>query len=442
MTDTKETVEQTEAVNPLLRTIEFSIQRKDVDAAVAKELRKAAKTAKFHGFRPGKAPFAMVEAAYGAEAQYRAINDLAIDAFVKLVEADKLQVVGTPDIAPSEKGADEEVMNFKATFEVFPEIEVPELKDVEVKQFECTLTEEDFNKTIDIMRKQRVSYEVADRAAADTDRITLNFKGTLDGVAFDGGTAEGYKFVLGAGQMLGEFEEAVRGMKAGEEKTFPLTFPENYGAKELAGKQVQFEVKVTEVAAQVLPELNDAFAESLGITEGGIEKMKADIRENLEREVESRKEGRTKESAMDAILSAATFAVPTAMIEDERQKLVRQLMADMKARGMDVEKFPINEPTIMKDQAEKRVRLGLQINAIVEKEGLTASDEAIKALAENISKSFEDPKEVVDWYLNNPQRKAELAAVALENAVVAWVLSKAKVAKEEVSFDTLMNRQA
>ncbi|MBQ8829753.1 MAG: trigger factor [Burkholderiaceae bacterium] len=447
MTDTTETVETKveetkaeEVKNPLLRTVEFSIPRKDVQAAIAKELRNYAKKAKFHGFRPGKAPFAMVQAAYGAEAEYKVINHMAIDAYVKKVEEEKLHVVGNPDIRPVEGGADAEELKFVAEFETYPEVNVPDLTEANVTEYECEVTEEDFNKTLDIMRKQRATYEKVERVAEDTDRITLDFKGTLNGEAFQGGTAENYNFVLGAGQMLPDFEAAVRGMAAGEEKVFPLTFPENY-APELAGKEVQFEIKVKEVAKEVLPELNDDFATALGVTEGGIEKMKADVRDNLEREVKTRVTARTKQSVMDAILAVATFTAPTAMVEDERKNLVDNLLLDFKRRGMDVKNFPV-PPEAMKDQAEKRVRLGIQINTIVEKEKLEAAEDKVRALAQDIAKSFEDPAEVVDWYMNNAERRSELTAVALENEVVAWVLSKAKVTKEKISFDQLMGRKA
>mgnify|MGYP001127473230 FL=1 len=424
--------------NPLQRTIELTISRKELDARVAKALREKAKKAKFHGFRPGHAPAAMVRAAYGQEVQFDAINALVSAAFVEKVQEGKFHVSGYPDIAPTEGAPEnEDTMSFTATFEVFPDVEVPDMKDASVTEYECELTDADVEKTLDVMRKQRATFEKADKAAAG-DRVVVDFKGTLDGVAFEGGTAKDYAFALGQGRMLPEFENAIRGMKAGETKTFNLTFPENYPAKDLAGKEVQFEVTLKEVDEEILPALDDKFAKDLGVTDG-IDKLKADVKENLQREVTARLEARTKQSAMNALLSVAKFPVPHAAVEEQREALVHDAIENMKAQGINLpnDSIPANA---MLDQAEQRVRLGLQISAIVEKEKITSTDDQIKALADNIAKSYEDPKEVVDWYLNNPQHKAELAAVVVENNVVAWVLKNAQVKKEPISFENLMGR--
>ena len=301
--------------NPLQRTIELTISRKELDARVAKALREKAKKAKFHGFRPGHAPAAMVRAAYGQEIQFDAINTLVSAAFVEKVQEGKYHVSGYPDIAPTEGAPEnEDTMSFTATFEVFPDVEVPDMKDASVTEYECELTDADVEKTLDVMRKQRATFEKADKTAADGDRVIVDFKGTLDGVAFEGGTAKDYAFALGQGRMLPEFENAIRGMKAGETKTFNLTFPENYPAKNLAGKEVQFEVTLKEVDEEILPALDDKFAKDLGVNDG-IDKLKADVKENLQREVTARLEARTKQSAMNALLSVAKFPVPHAAVE-------------------------------------------------------------------------------------------------------------------------------
>ena len=250
--------------NPLERKVEFLLDRKEVEKQVAKGLRERGKKARFHGFRPGKAPAAMVAAAYGREVEYDVINKLAIDEYIKKIEEGKDRVSGMPDIAPTEGApADADKISFTATFEVFPEVTVPDVKDVEVTKYECELTDENVNKTIDVMRKQRATYNPTEKAAADTDEVTVDFKGTLDGEAFAGGTASDYKFILGAGRMLAEFENGIRGMKPGETKTFPVTFPENYPSKELAGKTVEFEATLKAVGEEVLPALDDEFAKSL-----------------------------------------------------------------------------------------------------------------------------------------------------------------------------------
>jgi trigger factor len=382
----------------------------------------------------------MVDAAYGQEAHFDALNDLALNAWIAKVREENLRVAGNPEIAPAEAAADDQDFHFTCTFEVYPEVKVPDLSKSKVTVYEYTLTDEDLQNTIDVMRKQRATFTKVERPAQNTDGVLIDFKGTDNGVAFQGGSAENYKFVLGNGQMLPEFESAILGMSAGETKTFPLTFPENYGAKELAGKQVQFEVTVKQVDEQKLPELDDAFAESLAV-KGGVEQLKKDIRANLEREVKARLENRTKQSAMDALQAAADFQIPTQMKEEERQALVKSQLDSLAARGMDVKNITL-PPEFMADVAEKRIKLGLEINAIVEQEKLSVSDEEIRALAEEIAQSFEDPQEVVSWYMGDAQRKAELTAVALENAVVKWIQSKAETTTEKLTFEQVMGRPA
>jgi trigger factor len=447
MTDTTEQVEQKvteaeapKAENSLLRTVEITVSKDEVAKVVKQKLAQRAKTAKFPGFRPGKAPHAMVDAAYGQEAHFAALNDLALNAWIAKVREENLRVAGNPEIAPAEAAADDQDFHFTCTFEVYPEVKVPDLSKSKVTVYEYTLTDEDLQNTIDVMRKQRATFTKVERPAQNTDGVLIDFKGTDNGVAFQGGSAENYKFVLGNGQMLPEFESAILGMSAGETKTFPLTFPENYGAKELAGKQVQFEVTVKQVDEQKLPELDDAFAESLAV-KGGVEQLKKDIRANLEREVKARLENRTKQSAMDALQAAADFQIPSQMKEEERQALVKSQLDSLAARGMDVKNITL-PPEFMADVAEKRIKLGLEINAIVEQEKLSVSDEEIRALAEEIAQSFEDPQEVVSWYMGDAQRKAELTAVALENAVVKWIQSKAETTTEKLTFEQVMGRPA
>ncbi|WP_289164050.1 trigger factor [uncultured Parasutterella sp.] len=426
--------------NPLERKVEFLLDRKEVEKQVAKGLRERGKKARFHGFRPGKAPAAMVAAAYGREVEYDVINKLAIDEYIKKIEEGKYRVSGMPDIAPTEGApADADKISFTATFEVFPEVTVPDVKDVEVTKYECELTDENVNKTIDVMRKQRATYNPTEKAAADTDEVTVDFKGTLDGEAFAGGTASDYKFILGAGRMLAEFENGIRGMKPGETKTFPVTFPENYPSKELAGKTVEFEATLKAVGEEVLPALDDEFAKSLQIE--SFEKMKNDVKDNLQREVEARLQARTKQSAMSALLSVSDFPLPHAAVEEQRQALIHDAVEKMKLQGIKLQPQDI-PASAMLQEATQRVRLGLEISTLVEKENLQGTDEQVKALAENIAKSYEDPKEVVDWYINNPQHKAELAAVATENNVVDWVLKNAKVKNEKIPFENLMADRA
>lgn len=425
--------------DPLERKLELSISRETMDKEVARGLRAKGRKARFHGFRPGKAPASMVAAAYGLEVQNEVINNLVSEALAKKIEDEKIKFVAWRDVVPdNSKPADDNQLHFIAYIEVYPDVEVPSVKDLDVVQYECQLTDENVEKTIDVMRNQRATYKKVDRAAEDGDQVVLDYKGTLDGKPFEGGSNEDVAFILGSGRMLPEFEKAVRGLKAGESKTFPLTFPENYVSKELAGKETSFEIKIKEVNAKVLPEVNDEFARSLGIKEG-VEKMKADILDNLQREVAARTQAKTKQNVMDALLSVAKFPVPQALVQKDCQRRIEEFeeQAKLYNHGRDLE-TPVD---LITAQAEKSVRLGLLLSAIIEKEGITATEDQIKALAENIAKSYEDPEKVVEWYMKDPSREGELRAVAMENNVVDWVLKNAKVKKETVNFETLMSQQ-
>ena len=302
------------------------------------------------------------------------------------------------------------------------------------------MTDVEVEKTIDVMRRQRATYNVVERAAANDDRVKLNFKGKKEGVEFQGGTAEGYTFVLGQGRMLPEFEAAVTGMAAGETKTFPMTFPADYGIQDLNGQDVEFDVEVIEVAEPSYPEVDDEFATTLGV-KGGVDAMRAEIRANLEREVNMRLETKTKSEVMDAVSAACTFAVPTAMVAEESEALSQQMLRDLAARGIDVKKIPAMPADAFKPQAERRVRLGLFVEALVAKENITGTDEQVRAIATDIASSYEKPEEVVEYIMNDQNRVTNLRAQATENNVTEWVLGQAKTTEETVEFDKLMAGQ-
>jgi trigger factor len=312
---------------------------------------------------------------------------------------------------------------------------------VEVKRAVCPVGEAEIDETIDIMRKQRAEFESVSRAAATGDRVTIDFKGTQDGVAFEGGTAQGYPFVLGEGRMLPEFEAAVAGMAPGQTKTFPLTFPDDYGSRDLAGKTVQFEVSVAKVEEPRLPAIDADFAKSLGIEDGDVAKMRAEIKSNLDREVSSRLKSRTKDSVMEALAGLAQFELPKALVAEDQQRLIEMARADMASRGMDVKDAPI-PPELFTAQAERRVRLGLVVGEVVAKEGLAVRPDQVRRLVEEMAQSYERPQDVINWYLSDRKRLAELESVALENNVMDWVLGKAKVVDTAVAFDELMGRGA
>ncbi|MDO5532729.1 trigger factor [Sutterella sp.] len=433
-----EAAAETPAVNPLERSLELSVSSAEVQALVKKYLRNYAKEARMPGFRKGHVPAAQVEMMYGRQAYDQAFNELIGKAWAEAAQASGLNIAGQPTVTPVEGSQDDESMKFKATFEVFPEIECPDLKAVALKRYTCTVDEAAVQKTLDVMRRQRANYVPAaeDRAAQKDDQVTVNFRGTKDGEEFAGGKAEGFKFVIGDGRMLADFDTAVNGMKKGEKKTFDMTFPENYGPAELNGATVQFEVELTDLQVAELPELDDEFARSLGV-EGGVEKMIADVRSNLEREVEARITQKTEKEAFDVLADTLKFPVPTVVVEEERKNMCNDFAQSMKQRGMkDVPEFPAE---MFKEEAEKRVRNGMFLSFIVEQQKLQPSEEQITERAKLIAGSYEAPDEVVKYLTTDRQRRAAISAQVVQKNFCDWLLGQATTTDEAVEFDKVMS---
>ena len=428
--------QNTSPVNTLERKINMSVVAADVEKNVAVRLARMARTVKMPGFRPGKVPMKIVEQQYSAQARSEAFTEAVQQAFGAAVREQNLRVAGFPKIEPAESTEPGKVF-FSATFEVYPEIVAADLSGKALERSVLTVGDAEVEKTLEVLRKQRVSYVAADKAAAKDDRIVMDFRGTREGEAFDGGTAEDFPVVLGAGALLPEFESNVEGLKAGDSKTFSLTFPEDYQAKDLAGTTVQFEVKIKAVEAPVLPELSADFAKSLGVPSGDVEQLKADVKSNLEREVKKRLQARVKNEVMNLLLETHEFDVPSALVEQESQRMAEEARANLASRGMNVKDIPV-EPAWFADQAVRRVRLGLVVAEIVKKNELYAKPEQIRAVVEEQAQSYEDPADVVRWYYSDTQRLAQVEALVVEDNVVDWVLGVAKVSDKAVEFDELM----
>ncbi len=428
-----------EILSGLERRVDLIVPVADIEKEVQSQIKRIARTAKIQGFRPGKAPLSLIERSHGPGVRYDAINAQVGRKLDEVITQSDLRVAGTPSLEPKTEGVEEGMLAFSATFEVYPEVQVPDLSALKITRSNTAVGDAEVQRTIDILRKQRATYEAReDRAAQDDDRVTLNFVGTIDGVAFDGGSAEQFPFVLGQGRMLPEFETAVRGMKAGEEKTFPLTFPEQYGSKEVAGKTAEFKITLTEVAEPILPALDGEFAKALGQQDGDVEKLLADVRTNIEREVKARAQGRTKASVMDALVEACAFDVPKALVDNDAQSRVAAAREDLKQRGVpnaDSVPIPVEAFTA---ESQRRVRLGLLVSELVRSADLQAKPEQVRARIEEFAQNYEQPAQVVAYYLSDRQRRAEIEAIVLEDNVVEHVLAHAQVADEDVAFDELM----
>ncbi|TXD99332.1 trigger factor [Mitsuaria sp. TWR114] len=428
-----------ETLEKLERRITLTLAAADINTEVESRLKKLARTVKADGFRPGKVPMSFVAQRYGAQVQYEVVNDKLGEAFTVAANEAKLRVAGMPSIAQKDTAAEGELA-FDATFEIYPEVKIADLAEAEIERVAADVTDEAIDKTVEILRKQRRSFAQRGAAdvAADGDRVTIDFEGKIDGEPFAGGKADGFQFLLGEGQMLEAFEKAVRGMKAGESKTFPLAFPADYHGKDVAGKEADFLVTVRKIEAQHLPEVNEAFAKALGIKEGTVEALRADIKKNLEREVKFRVLAKNKGAAMDALVGKAELDVPKALVAGEAERMVANAREDLKKRGIkDADKAPI-PAELFNEQAEKRVRLGLVVAELVRSQNLQAKPEQLQAHIEEISQSYEKPAEVVRWYLSDRERMAEVEAVVIENNVTDFILGKAKVTDKQLPFDELM----
>ncbi len=423
----------------LERRLKMDVASADLAKQVGDRLRQLSKTVKMSGFRPGKVPMSVVERSYGASVQAEVLGDLVGKAFNAAVTEHKLRVAGEPRIEPAQ-GAEEGAISFTATFEVYPDFEVADAASCKVPRYGCEVTDAEVDKTIEILRKQRASWNQASGAVAEGLRATIDFAGTLAGVAFDGGTASDFPFVLGEGRMLPDFESGMRGLGVGETRQFPVKFPEDYGSKDLAGKTAEFSVTLKKLELPQLPEIDAEFARQLGIADGDVARMRAELRANLEREVSERLRVRNKTGVMEALPSLASFELPKSLVESESGALAERMKADLKARGMDVRNIPV-PPEAFREQAEKRVRLGLLVAEIVRREKLQAKPDQIRKHIEELSRAYENPPEVVRHYFSNRDLLAQVESLVVEQNVVDWLLEKAKVQDQAIAFDELMSQQ-
>ena len=429
----------TAQANELERRIDLSIAIENVEKEMDQRLKRKGKNIKMPGFRPGKVPFSIVKQQYGDQARHEVLSEELDRVFAETITSQKMRVAGYPRIEAKTTDSTTH-LEFSAIFEVYPEITPADMSTAEVERPVLEVTAAEVDKTLDILRKQRVSYEDADRAATKEDRVVIDFLGKKDGVPFPGGEAKDYPIVLGQNMMLPDFENAVEGTKAGETKTFDLAFPADYHAKDLAGQSVQFEITVKQVQAPKVPDIDGEFARSMGIADGDVAKMRAEIEANLKREVKRRSEGKVKDQVMEALIKANQIATPMALIDMEIQRLMQAARQDMEQRGLKVADMPI-QPEWFADQARRRVVLGLILAELVKAEKLQATPEQVRAMVEEAAQSYEHPEEVIRWYYAQPQRLGEIEGLAIENNVVEWVLGKAKVTDKAAVFDELMGQK-
>ena len=430
-----------ETLGALQRRLNAIIPQQLVNGEVEARLKRLGRTAKVHGFRPGKVPFKIIQQQYGAQVHQEVLGDALQRSFADEARANSLRVAGYPDfeLKPADPAAGQ--IEYSATFEVYPEVVLGDVSAENVERVTYVLSEADVENTITTLRKQRAVFETTDRAAQNEDQVRVDFTGTLAGVVFEGGEAKDFLVVLGQGRMLPDFENAIVGMKTGETKSFDMTFPETYHGKDVAGKQVTFTITLNSVQAPRLPELDAELARVLGVEDGDVEKLKAEIRDNLTRETERRLKARNKNNVMDVLLKVCQLEVPKALLDSEVQNLMGQAERDMEERGMKIPKGMTLPANLFVEQAQKRVKLGLILAELVKQHDLAAKPEQVKALVQDYAQSFEHPEEVVKWHYSDATRLREAEAMVLEENVVAWVIGAAKVTDKAMGFDELMGKQ-
>jgi trigger factor len=424
--------------SPLERNITVSVPVAQIEAEIATRLKRLARTVRMQGFRPGHVPIKMVERQYGFQVRQEVVSDTVQKSFAEAVK-DKYRVAGFPRFQPkpAESGAND--VEYTATFEVYPEVAMGEISGARVTRPGTKVEDSDVDATLETLRKQRAKYENTDRAAKNGDLVNIDFEGLIAGQPFEGNKASNFTVVLGENRMLPDFEAALVDMKAGEQKTFPLTFPQDYH-ESVRGKTADFTVTVNQVAEPRLPPVDAEFAKALGVEDGDVARLRREVRENMEKEAEKRVKANVKEQVIGALHDAARFDVPRALLEAEIERMRQSALEDLKQRGMTVEDRSL-PAELFADRAVRRIKVGLLVADLVKKHDLGARPEQVRKVIEQHAESFEQPDQLVRWYYADPSRLAEVEALVMEDNVVEWAMGKMQVEDKPVQFSELMGAQ-
>ncbi len=426
-----------ETTNGLERRLTVAVEEDMIADAVQSKLKDLTRTVKMKGFRAGKVPLKVVQQQYGNQVRQEVIGDVVQSSFYEAVSQEKLRPAGMPTFDTKEM-APGKGLEYTATFEIYPEVAIADLSKQNIEKPVCEISDADVDNMIENIRKQNSEWEAAERAAGDGDQVTLDFKGTIEGEVFEGGEGKGMSVTIGQGRMIAGFEDGLKGAKAGDDLTLDLSFPENYQAEHLAGKPVQFAIHVISVEAPKLPDVDAEFAKKLGVADGDLAKMRDDIRKNMARELESKIKGRLKEGVMDKLLVAHELDIPAALIDNESHALVNQMTQNLASQGMAQQDLKL-DPAMFREQAERRVKLGLIMSQIVKEHDLKVDAAKVKEMVESIAAPYEHPEEVVKWYYGDKQRLAEVESLVFEEQVVDWVMEQAKVEEKPIEFNEIMN---
>ena len=434
----------TEAVSGVARRLNVSVPTSRVNEQFEARLKRTAKTVKINGFRPGKVPLNVVRREYGAGIYQEVVNEIIRDTVFEAIQQEKINAVGMPNIEKVENK--DGALVYEATVEVYPEVEVKTFADLEVERKASEINDKDVDTMIENLQKQRASWTETKGMAKKDMQVTFDFEGTVDGEKFEGGAAEDFKLVLGSGRMIPGFEDGIVGMKKGEEKVIDVTFPEDYQAENLAGKAAQFKITVKLVEKQKLPEIDAEFLKIFGLTEEeGVDKLKADVRKNMEREVRNGLRNQVKQAAFDALVAANEIEVPASMVAQEidrqRQQMIQQFTQQFGGQGAGAFDSSMLPDELFKEQAEKSVKLGVLVSKVLADAKLEVDQARVDAYIDDMASSYEDPAEVVEYFKNDKQQRAQIEAVVLEDQVVDHILASAKVNDVNISYEDLLKEQ-
>ena len=421
-----------ESSKGLERQLKVGVPAGKIDDEVLQRLQKATKTAKIKGFRKGKVPLQVVKQYYGKGLRQEVVGELVNSSFYEAIQQEKLRPVGQPRIDDIQDKPGED-LQYKATFEVYPEVKLADLKKISVLRPVSEVTQPDIDKMIDVLRDQQATYDVEDKVAEDGDQINLDYVGTHKGEEFPGGKAEGQALVLGSNSMIPGFEDGLLGLSAGDEKVLKLKFPKDYHAEDLKGKAVQFSVKVHSVAVKNLPELNDEFFKLYGVESGGVDKFREDVESNMERELRNAVRSKVKNRVMDQLFKLNQVELPEALVANEITQLKQQMVQQFGGgRQLDLNMLPDD---MFKAKAERRAALGVIVSEVVKVESLEPDEQQVRARVDEIASTYEQPSEVVDYYYSKPELLSSVEAVVLEDQVTELVLSKCKLKEENLSYE-------
>jgi trigger factor len=429
-----------ESLEGLQRKMTVQVPADQITTAFDQKIKQLSKTVKLDGFRPGKVPVSVVKQKYGAQIRSEVMGDLIESSYRDALIQEKIRPASMPEIKPVE-GADTEDMTYDAIFEVYPEIESVELDSIEVEKPVAEIKDEDLDNMIKKLLEQRKEWIEVERAADEGDQVTADFDGSIDGEAFEGGAGKDMAIEIGAGRMLKEFEEGLKGMSKGEEKTIDVTFPEDYHGKDVAGKTAQFKLNVTKVSEAKIPELNEELVKSFGVENGDIEAFKKDVSQNMHKELAQKVKTSVKNAVMTALLSKNDVAAPKALVDDEINNLKQQMAQNMgqDPSKMDLNSFP-NE--LFEEEGSRRVKLGLLVGELIRIEGIKLSQDRFNETLQEMAETYEEPQQVVDYYTKNQNARASLEGMVLEDQVVDHILEKATVTEKVFGFEEMMNGPA